>query len=76
MALSAGGAVHHVIQQSVYVDSILPDTSMDVSSAAKKLNGLLYVGLVRLCDRNSTVAAQRLGDRVPFLALGTKHLVA
>lgn len=46
MAMSAGSAVHHVIQQSVYIDSILPDTSMDVSAAAKTLNGLLYVGLV------------------------------
>jgi hypothetical protein len=57
MALSAGSAVHHVIQQSVYVDSILPDTSMDVASAAKKLNGLLYAGLVS-STQNSTVLCQ------------------
>jgi hypothetical protein len=50
MALSAGTAVHHQIQQSVYVDSIMPHSSMDVSSAAKKLNGLLYVGPTCLID--------------------------
>lgn len=45
-ALSAGSAVHNQVQQSVYVDNIMPHSSMDVSSAAKKLNGLLYVKLV------------------------------